>query len=75
MVNPARISGEHDVFQCGDDATAKGDMVSLLSELGWRNPFDLGPLADARGLEGMMPFWLCMWSVVRSANFNYRTVR
>ncbi|MEO1748782.1 MAG: NAD(P)-binding domain-containing protein [Pseudomonadota bacterium] len=75
MVNPDRISGEHDVFLCGDDTAAKAETVSMLNEFGWQSPTDLGPLAAARGLEGMMPFWLRMWSVVGSADFNYRIVR
>ena len=75
MVNPAHVSGEHDVFLCGDDVAAKGAVISLLAEFGWQDPIDLGPLAAARGLEGMMPFWLRMWGVVGSANFKYRIVR
>ena len=47
----------------------------MLAQCGWTDPIDLGPLAAARGLEGMMPFWLRMWGVVGSADFNYRIVR
>lgn len=75
MVDPARVPGEHDVFLCGDDEAAKKSVVSMLSEFGWTNPIDLGPLAAARGMEGLMPFWLRMWGVVGNADFNYRIVR
>lgn len=75
MVDPARLAGEHDVFLCGDDASAKGDIVQLLNEFGWSDPIDLGPLAAARGLEGMMPFWLRAWAAIGSSDFNYRIVR
>ncbi len=75
MVDPARVPGAHDVFLCGDDAEAKADATALLEEFGWTDPVDLGPLAAARGTEGMMLFWLRMWGVVGSADFNYRIVR
>ncbi|MEO0544639.1 MAG: NAD(P)-binding domain-containing protein [Pseudomonadota bacterium] len=75
MVDPSRVAGEHDVFLCGNSDGAKTDVTALLDEFGWKSPIDLGPLSSARGLEGMMPFWLRMWSVVGSANFNYKIVR
>lgn len=75
MVDPNRLPGEHDVFLCGDDASSKADVIQLLNEFGWGDPIDLGPLAAARGMEGMMPFWLRLWSVVGSSDFNYRIVR
>ena len=75
MVDPSRIAGRHDVFLCGDDDAAKKDVVGLLQEFGWADPIDLGPLAAARGMEGLMPFWFRMWSVVGSPDFNYRIAR
>ncbi len=75
MVDPARVPGDHDVFLCGDDDSAKAGVADLLSEFGWRDPIDLGPLSAARGTEGLMPFWLRMWGAVGNANFNYRIVR
>lgn len=75
MVDPGRVPGGHDVFLCGDDESAKANVVSMLAEFGWTDPIDLGPLAAARGTEGMMPFWLRMWGVVGNADFNYRIVK
>ncbi|MEM9342065.1 MAG: NAD(P)-binding domain-containing protein [Pseudomonadota bacterium] len=75
MVDPSRVQGEHDVFLCGDDDDAKKDVVAMLAEFGWTDPVDLGPLAAARGMEGLMPFWLRMWGAVGNADFNYRIVR
>ncbi|MDJ0821287.1 MAG: NAD(P)-binding domain-containing protein [Paracoccaceae bacterium] len=75
MVDPARVPGEHDVFLCGEDDAAKQDVVAMLAEFGWTDPVDLGPLAAARGTEGLMPFWLRMWGAVGNADFNYRIVR
>lgn len=75
MVDPTRVPGDHDVFLCGDHDDAKADTRGLLAEFGWRDPIDLGPLAAARGVEGLMPFWLRMWAHHGSADFNYRIVR
>ncbi|MEM1360825.1 MAG: NAD(P)-binding domain-containing protein [Pseudomonadota bacterium] len=75
MVDPGRLPGEHDVFLCGDNDDAKANAIALLTEFGWNRPIDLGPLAAARGTEGMMPFWLRLWGTVGSADFNYRIVR
>ncbi len=75
MVDPARVPGEHDVFLCGVDEDAKACVVSMLNAFGWTEPIDLGPLAAARGTEGLMPFWLRMWGAVGNADFNYRIVR
>jgi predicted dinucleotide-binding enzyme len=75
MVDPSRIPGAHDVFLCGDHEDAKSDVRGMLAEFGWHDPIDLGPLAAARGTEGMMAFWLRMWIANGSAAFNYRIVR
>ncbi len=75
MVDPKRVPEPHDVFLCGDDADAKADVMGMLAEFGWNDPIDLGPLAAARGLEGLMPFWLRMWGAVGNADFNYKIVR
>ena len=75
MVNPGQVPGSHDVFLCGDDEGAKGDVRRLLADFGWSDPIDLGPLAAARGMEGLMPFWLRMWGAHGSVNFNYCIVR
>jgi hypothetical protein len=41
-----------------------GDFIlearQMLAEFGWTDPVDLGGLAAARGLEGLMPFWLSL---------------
>ena len=75
MVDPSRVQGQHDVFLCGDDADAKDDVRDLLAAFGWQAPIDLGPLAAARGTEGMMPFWLRLWAVKGDATFNYAIMR
>ncbi|MEM8591110.1 MAG: NAD(P)-binding domain-containing protein [Pseudomonadota bacterium] len=74
MVDPSRIEGDHDVFLCGNDSTAKATAIDLLKSFGWAAPVDLGPIEASRGLEGLMNFWLRMYGVVGHANFNYKVV-
>lgn len=75
MVDPALVPGAHDVFLCGNDAAAKTIVNGLLHQLGWGHPIDLGPIEAARGMEGMMPFWLMLWRALGTANFNYKIAR
>jgi 8-hydroxy-5-deazaflavin:NADPH oxidoreductase len=74
MVDPARVSGEHDVFVSGDDATAKATATDILHQFGWTAPIDLGSLSTARGTELMMPIWLRLWAAFKTADFGYRIV-
>lgn len=75
MVDPARVPGAHDVFLCGNDAAAKAEVVRLLQSFGWPSPIDLGPIEAARGMEGLMPFWLRLWQAIGTADFNYHVAR
>ena len=75
MVDPSRVPGEHDVFYCGNDDAAKQTVAEILKSFGWSKPIDLGPIEAARGTEGLMNFWLRMYSAVGHANFNYKLVR
>lgn len=77
MVDPARVPGEHDVFLCGNDEGAKGDVVGFLESFGWprERVVDLGDLTAARGMEAYLVFWLSLRGVVGSGDFNIRFVR
>lgn len=75
MVDPSRVPGEHDVFLCGNDQAAKAEVEALLGSFGWAAPIDLGPIEAARGLEGLMPFWLRLWRALGTTDFNLRVVR
>lgn len=75
MADPSRVPGQHDVFLCGNDAEAKAVVSKLLEDFGWQDPIDLGPIEAARGMEGMMPIWLRLWSALGTADFNYHIAR
>lgn len=76
MVDPARVSGEHDVFVCGNDGGAKAEVAKLLRSFGWPEEriVDLGDISAARGSEAYLLFWLCLYGATGTSDFNIRLV-
>src|ERR1700730_5302109 len=77
MVNPGMISGGHNGFVAGNDASAKGTVNTLLQSFGWaaRDVVDLGDISCARGAEMYMPLWIRLYIALGTPNFNIRIVR
>jgi predicted dinucleotide-binding enzyme len=77
MVDPSVVPGEHDVFVCGNDESAKNEVRELLGSFGWpaERINDLGDITAARGTEMYLPLWLRLIGVTGSPNFNIRVVR
>ncbi|MEU9040761.1 MULTISPECIES: NAD(P)-binding domain-containing protein [unclassified Kitasatospora] len=73
MVEPGRLTGEHNLFIAGNDAAAKAEAVALLGSFGWPAEWiiDLGDIVAARATEMLMPFWLRMMGHFGNAEFNY----
>jgi len=73
MVNPQAVAGgDHDMFVCGNDASAKDAVVRVLKEFGWSRIHDLGDLSGARAMEMYLPIWLRLWGALGSGMFNIR---
>jgi 8-hydroxy-5-deazaflavin:NADPH oxidoreductase len=72
MVDPASLPGNHVIFVCGNDETAKAQARDLLGEIGWppQRVIDLGDITGARGAEMYVMLWVRLWGVVGSAHFN-----
>lgn len=76
MVDPARVSGEHDVFVSGNDAGAKAEVTRILKEwFGWQSVIDLGDITTARGTESYVALWVRLWGALGTADFNVKVVR
>ena len=75
MVNPKILSGDHDIFICGNDPSAKAKVTEFLYSFGWRTVIDLGDITAARGTEMLLPIWLRLMSVFQSPNFNFKIVK
>ena len=77
MVDPARLSGSHNVFLAGDDAAAKATVKELLQAFGWTDEaiVDLGGIRAARGMEMFLPLWLSLYGALGTGDFNIGIVR
>ncbi|HSF62221.1 MAG TPA: NAD(P)-binding domain-containing protein [Gaiellaceae bacterium] len=77
MVDPSKVPGEHDVFLCGEDEGAKGQVRELLQSFGWpaERIRDLGSISSARGMEMYLPLWIRLWPVLGTGHFNIAVVQ
>ena len=76
MVNPALVPGEHDLFVSGNSTDAKVEVTRILKEwFGWKNVIDLGDITTARGVEQLLPIWVRLMSLFKSAQFNFHIAR
>jgi predicted dinucleotide-binding enzyme len=76
MVRPRDLAdGDHTVFICGDDESAKAAVAGLLAEFGHRDVFDLGDITAARGVEMYLALWLRMAMSLGSSTLNIKVVR
>jgi predicted dinucleotide-binding enzyme len=74
MVDPARVPGEHDLFVCGNDATAKTGVIEIAKSFGWKHVVDLGDLTGARATESYLHLWVRLMGVLKTADFNLHIV-
>jgi predicted dinucleotide-binding enzyme len=77
MVNPAMINGgDHDIFICGNDNSAKEKVREILMSFGWKrkNILDLGDISSARGTEMYLPLWLRIWGARKDGAFNIKVI-
>ncbi|HEY8770611.1 MAG TPA: NAD(P)-binding domain-containing protein [Thermoleophilaceae bacterium] len=77
MVDPGRLSGDHDVFVCGDDDGAKAEVSELLQSFGWAGSsiVDLGELSAARGTEAYVLLWVRLYGAFGTGDLNIKVVR
>ena len=57
MVDPVSVGGPVSIPLVGDDGRAKKKVAELVSGMGLE-PIDVGPLRDARWVEGMLILWI-----------------
>ena len=76
MVNPSLVSGEHEIFICGNDAGAKSQVTGFLkNSFGWESVIDLGDISASRATEMVLPLWVRLYGLYQSANFNFHMAR
>ncbi|HWY75296.1 MAG TPA: NAD(P)-binding domain-containing protein [Verrucomicrobiae bacterium] len=73
MVNPSLVPGDHSLFICGNDETARRKVAGWISEwFGWKsgNIVDLGDITASRGMEMWMAIWLRLFGKLGHPHFN-----
>lgn len=75
MVNPAMLSEPGDIFVGGNDDEAKKQVVSLLNQIGWAQPIDLGDITSARATEQLVTLWVRLYGTLGHAAFNFKITR
>ena|SRR6266516_4142905 len=79
MVNPDKIAkGDHNIFICGDDASAKEKTIQILHEnFNWKveNIIDLGDITNSRGTEQLLPLWVRLMVALGTADFNFKIMK
>ncbi len=76
MVNPGMLPGEHSVFVSGNDAAAKAQVTTILSDwFGWQSVIDLGDIKTARTVEMYLPLWVSLMGSVGTSHFNIQIVK
>jgi 8-hydroxy-5-deazaflavin:NADPH oxidoreductase len=77
MVDPSSLGDSSNLFICGDDASAKAQVIEILETFGWLSGdiIDLGDISAARGMEAYLLLWIRMMSALEGPNFNVRIVK
>lgn len=77
MVEPGALEEGTNVFVCGNDSSAKAQVIEILETFGWLSGdiVDLGDISAARGTEMYLPLWLRMMGALDTPQFNIRIVR
>lgn len=79
MVDATKLAdGDHDLFICGNDESAKEAVKDLLhNNFNWdkENIIDLGDITNSRATEQLLPLWIRLWGALGTAEFNFKIVR
>lgn len=76
MVNPQQLAeGDHQMFMCGDDASAKEMVTGILESFGWLKIIDLGDITNARATEAMLPLWVRLFGKFGTGLFNFKIMQ
>ena len=77
MVEPALLGEESELFVCGNEKSAKAQVIEILETFGWLSGdiLDLGDITAARGMEAYLLLWVRMMGALDTPMFNVRIIR
>ncbi len=77
MVEPALLGEESNLFLCGNEKSAKAEVIEILETFGWLSGdiIDVGDITAARGMEAYLLLWVRLMGALDTPTFNVRVVR
>ncbi len=75
MAHPERGAEDTTMLLCGNDAQAKEEIKTILTQFGWKDILDLGEIVAARGMEMFAPMWLYVFQSTQNMNFTFKINR
>ena len=75
MTHPRQLSEPATGFYCGNDADAKKQVASLLTDFGWQDTMDLGNISMSRYTEMLGAFWPAAYGQLGNMNWGFKLIR
>ena len=77
MVEPALLGTQSNLFICGNEKSAKAQVIEILETFGWLSGdiIDVGDITAARGIEAYVLLWVRLMGALDTPNFNVQIVR
>ncbi len=77
MVEPALLGEESNLFVCGNEKSAKAEVIEILETFGWLSGdiIDVGDITAARGTEAYLLLWVRLMGALDTPTFNIRVIR
>lgn len=70
MANPEKGASTATMLLAGNDAQAKEEVKTILTQFGWKDILDLGGIQAARGMESFSSMWAYVYQSTQNANFT-----
>jgi len=70
MANGEKAVPTATMLLAGNDAEAKEEVKTILTQFGWKDILDLGGIQAARGMESFSSMWACVYQATQNANFT-----
>jgi 8-hydroxy-5-deazaflavin:NADPH oxidoreductase len=58
MIKPDLEDGKADLFICGNDNSAKAEVIKIAEAWGWENVIDMGDISESYWLESLTMLWV-----------------
>ena len=70
MANGEKAPAGTTMMLCGNDIKAKQEVISILTQFGWKDMLDLGNIEGARAMEMFAPMWMYVVKATNNVNWT-----